>query len=100
EDPMILIALLIQAQQLPPSPVKRIEIQPATRNITAGDSVQLSLRALDGNGAPVPGAVLSVKMRGGGGEGTVRPENLMLVASSVGKFPLDLIATVPGSAPF
>ena len=39
---MIFIALLIQAQQLPPSPVKRIEIQPATRNITAGDSVRLA----------------------------------------------------------
>ena len=94
------IALVLQAQQLPPSPVKRIEIQPSTRNITAGDSVQLSLKALDGKGAPVPGAVLSVRMRGGGGEGTVRPDNLMLVAGSVGKFPLDLIATVPGSAPF
>ncbi len=97
---MFLIALILQAQQLPPSPVKRIEIQPSSRNITAGDSVQLSLKALDGNGAPVPGAVFSVKMLGGDGEGTVRPENLMLVASSVGKFPLALIATVPGSAPF
>lgn len=94
------IALVVQAQQLPPSPVKRIEIQPSSRNITAGDSVQLALKALDANGAPVPGAVFSVKMRGGSGEGTVRPGNLMLVASSVGKFPLYLIATVPGSAPF
>jgi hypothetical protein len=89
-----------QQAQLPASPVKRIEIQPTTRTVTAGDSVQLSLRALDANGAPVPGAVLSVQMRGGQGEGTVRPESFWLVASSVGKFPLNLIAVAPGTQPF
>ena len=34
------------------------------------------------------------------GEGTVRPENGMLVASSVGKFPLEVSAVVPGTEPF
>ena len=103
----ILSVLAVAAQQpaapqapLPPSPVRRIELVPSTRTITAGDSLQLSARAFDASGAPVPGAVLSIRMRGGDGEGTVRPENLMLVASSVGKFPLALIATVPGTAPF
>jgi hypothetical protein len=103
----VLPALAVTLQQpaqpqtpLPPSPVKRIELQPSTRTITAGDSVRLSLRALDENGAPVPGAVLSVQMRGGDGEGTVRPGTFWLVASSVGKFPLALIAVVPGTRPF
>ncbi|MFL5496351.1 MAG: Ig-like domain-containing protein, partial [Gemmatimonadales bacterium] len=54
----------------------------------------------DANGAAVPGAVLYVKMLGGEGEGTVRPESLWLIASSVGKFPLALSAVVPGSLPF
>jgi hypothetical protein len=84
----------------PPSPVKRIEVQPAGRSITAGDSVRLTLRALDGSGRPVPNAVLAVKMLGGQGEGAMRDTTMWLVASSVGKFPLALIALVPGSEPF
>jgi hypothetical protein len=99
----VLPALAITLQEptvLPESPVKRIEVQPATRTIIAGDSVRLVLRALDANGTPVPGAVLYVKMLGGQGEGTVRPESSWLVASSVGKFPLSLSALVPGSRPF
>ena len=95
------VALAVQEPAvLPPSPIKRIEVQPAMRTITAGDSVKLVLRALDANGAPVPGAVLYVKMLGGGGEGSVRPESFWLVASSVGKFPLSVSALVPGSRPF
>jgi hypothetical protein len=89
-----------QGQQLPPSPVRRIEVQPTTRTVTAGDSLQLRLRALDASGAPVSGAVLSIVMRGGDGEGTVRPESFWLIASSVGKFPLTVTAVVPGTRPF
>jgi hypothetical protein len=85
---------------LPESPVKRIEVQPATRTITAGDSVKLVLRALDASGAPVAGAVLYAKLLGGRGEGTLRPDGWWLVASSVGKFRLGLSALVPGSRPF
>ncbi len=105
---LALTALLLQQQptpavtppQLPPSPVTRIELSPATRTITAGDSVRLTLRALDANGTVVPNAVVQVSLRGGGGEGTVRPETLWLIASSVGKFPLALTAAVPGSRLF
>jgi hypothetical protein len=104
---LALTALLLQQPapavtppQLPPSPVTRIELSPATRTITAGDSVRLTLRALDANGTVVPNAVVQVTLRGGGGEGTVRPETLWLIASSVGKFPLALTAAVPGSRLF
>ena len=102
-------ALLLAFQQptatassagLPPSPVKRIEVQPAGRTITAGDSVRLTLRALDESGRPVSNAVLAVKMLGGQGEGAMRDTTMWLVASSVGKFPLALIALVPGTEPF
>ena len=56
---MFLLALvsalaLQQTAQVPASPVTRIEVQPAGRTITAGDSVRLVLRALDANGAAVP----------------------------------------------
>jgi hypothetical protein len=100
----IVAALLVAAQQqspqLLPSPVRRLEIEPATRNVVAGDSVQLKIRAIGDGGAPIPNAVLSVSLLGGGGEGAVRPENLMLIASSVGKFPLAISAVVPGTRPF
>ncbi len=99
----VLPALALAVQQpttMPPSPVKRIEVRPSTRTITAGDSVQLTVRALGADGKPIPNAVLWVQLLGGGGQGTVRPESFWLVASSVGKFPLGLSAVVPGSRPF
>jgi hypothetical protein len=101
--PALVVSVQQQSQQptgLPDSPVSRIEVLPAGRTIVAGDSVQLVMRALDRNGAVIPEAVLYLKMLGGQGEGTVRPENGMLVASSVGKFPLEVSAVVPGSRPF
>ena len=101
--PALAVSVQQQSQQptgLPDSPVSRIEVLPAGRTIVAGDSVQLVMRALDRNGAVIPEAVLYLKMLGGQGEGTVRPENGMLVASSVGKFPLEVSAVVPGSRPF
>ena len=99
--PALLLALQQPAPgQLAPSPVRRIEVQPAARAIPAGDSIRLTVRALDANGAPVPGAVLNVRLRGGSGEGGLDPQTGWLVASSVGKFPLALSATVPGSRPF
>ena len=100
--PALLVALQQPAQegQLAPTPVARIEVQPASRAIPAGDSVRLIIRALDAAGAPVPGAVLNVQLRGGEGEGTLDSETGWLVASSVGKFPLAVSATVPGSRPF
>ena len=108
--PLVVLPALLLAFQQPgapaapagqrASPVTRIEVQPARRTITAGDSVRLSLRALDASGRPVPNAVLAVKMLGGDGEGAMRDTTMWLVASSVGKFPLALIALVPGSQPF
>ena len=53
------VSLVLQGpSQMPASPVKRIEVQPASRTITAGDSVRLTVRALDAEGAPLPNAVL------------------------------------------
>jgi hypothetical protein len=99
----VLAALALALQQpttMPASPVARIEVQPATRTITAGDSMQLSVRAIGADGKAVPDAVVWVQLMGGSGEGTIRPENFRLVASSVGKFPVRLSAVVPGTRPF
>ncbi len=83
---------------MPPSPVKRIEVRPSERKITAGDSIRLDVLALDAEGKPLPDAVLWVRLLGGNGEGMLRPETGYLVASNVGKFPLALSAVVPGIA--
>jgi hypothetical protein len=98
--PALAVALLQEPGGMPASPVARIEVQPAKRTIVAGDSVRLTVRALDKAGKQIPNAVLWVKLLGGGGQGTVRPESFWLVASSVGRFPLGLSAVVPGSRPF
>lgn len=101
----ILIPLLALAPQqgtpttIPASPVSRIEISPRTRNITAGDSVQYTARALDAAGKPVPGATVRYNAKGGTGEGHIDSTG-KVVASSVGKMPLTVVAIVPGYRPF
>jgi hypothetical protein len=105
-----LTALILAVQQqpaqqapLPESPVKRIEFQAPAREVVAGDSMRIQLRALDASGQEVKNAVVSVNLRGGSGEGGIKtsdPAGPWLIASSVGKFPLQLSAIVPGSKPF
>jgi hypothetical protein len=102
------LALAVQQPPLAPqqpalqeSPVRRVEVEPATRTVVAGDSVQIRVRALDANGQPVPNAQVSVSLAAGEGEqGTLRPDTGWLIASSVGKFPLIVAVTVPGARPF
>jgi hypothetical protein len=107
----VLSVLALAAQQLPSpaqptppplteSPVQRLDVLPVNRTVVAGDSVQVRVRAMGADGQPIPDAVIAVNMRGGQGEGIVRPETGWLIASSVGKFPLVITATVPGSRPF
>jgi hypothetical protein len=87
------------------SPVRRIEFQAPTRDVVAGDSVRLNVRALDASGQPIADAIVSVGLRGGQGEGAIRrdpnaPNSPWLIASSIGKFPLQLSAVTPGTKPF
>jgi hypothetical protein len=84
--------------ELPESPVARIEVSPATNTVTAGDSVRLQARALDAAGRPVERAQVRFVPRGDQGEGSIDSTG-MLVASSVGKMPLNVIALVPGTRP-
>jgi len=84
--PVLLLAVQQQSPSqapsaMPASPVKRIEVLPATRTVTAGDSIRIELRALDANGKPVPCAVLYAKLLGGDGEGGLDPASGWLVAS-------------------
>lgn len=98
---LILASLQVVSQQatgLPDSPVERIEVSPRPREITAGDSVRLTVRALDAQGKPVPNATIRYALRSGWGEATIDSTGL-LVASSVGKPIVTIAAVVPGRAP-
>ncbi|NUS99219.1 MAG: hypothetical protein HOQ11_17590, partial [Gemmatimonadaceae bacterium] len=98
---LLLASLQVVPQQgttLPPSPVDRIEVSPRPREITAGDSVRLTVRALDAQGKPVPNATIRYALRSGWGEAAIDSTGL-LVASSVGKPIVTITAMVPGSAP-
>jgi len=55
---LLLLALLQQpaAPTLPPSPVVKVEITPAGGELQIGQTLQLSARALDAGGQPVPNA--------------------------------------------
>jgi hypothetical protein len=83
---------------LPPSPVARIELTNRVQKLTAGDSVDLQARALDANGQPVPSARIFFSSRSDFGEGRVDSTG-RVVASSVGKLPINVVAIVPGTKP-
>ena len=59
----VLMLVLQQQASLPTSPIKRIEVLPATRTIVAGDSVHLELRALDAEQYAEPGAAARINRR-------------------------------------
>src|SRR5688572_4590761 len=101
--PLALLAVAHQqppapAQTLPPSPVARIVISPATRTIQAGDSVRFTAQALDATGARIETARVTFQPTAGDGEGSIDSTG-MLVASSVGKMPINVVAIVPGTRP-
>src|SRR5512143_51063 len=53
----LLLTLLQQpVAPAPPSPIARVEITPAAGELQIGQSLRLTVRALDANGAPVPNA--------------------------------------------
>jgi hypothetical protein len=88
-----------QAPALAASPVARIEITPRTRSIVVGDSMKFDARPLDASGQPVADARVFFQLTGGDGEGSMDSTG-KVVASSVGKMPVRVIALVPGTKPF
>ena len=90
----------VQAQPatLAPSPVARIIVTPATRTVTAGDSIQLVAQAVDADGKPVPGAIIRFHALGGEGQAGIDSTG-KIIASSVGKVPMNVVALVAGARP-
>ncbi len=100
---LAMLALLQQPapaapQSLPASPVTRIVVQPAARTVTAGDSLQLSAQALDASGQRIGNAVIRFQPTGGEGQAGIDSTG-KIIASSVGKIPINVVALVPGTRP-
>jgi hypothetical protein len=99
--PFALLAAF-QAQQppqnVPESPVARIVISPTTREVTAGDTVRFSAEARDASGRRIDNAVIRFVAVAGEGEGSIDSAGT-LIASSVGKMPIHVVALVPGTRP-
>lgn len=83
---------------LPPSPVARIVVTPASPSVVAQDSLRLSARALDAAGNPVPNAIIRFMGSGARFEGVVTGDGLVTSAAT-GRLPVTVIASVPGTAP-
>src|SRR5689334_23466506 len=100
--PIALLASL-QAQQpapqnVPESPIARIVVTPATREVTAGDTVRFSAEARDASGRKIDNAIIRFVATAGEGEGAIDSSGT-LIASSVGKMPINVIGLVPGTRP-
>ncbi|MEZ4411935.1 MAG: Ig-like domain-containing protein [Gemmatimonadales bacterium] len=103
---VLLLATLQQGapQQAAPaalasSPIARLEVSPGTSlQMPAGDSLQLSVKALDADGQPVPD--VSIRYFGAGGrfEGTVDSTG-MIRSGSTGTLAVSIVARVTGTKP-
>src|SRR5215210_7835201 len=99
--PFALVASF-QAQQpappIPESPIARIVVTPAIFEVVAGDTVKFAAEALDAGGRKIDNAIIRFVARGGQGEGSIDSAGT-LIASSVGKMPVNVVALVPGTRP-
>ena len=86
-----------QPQQLPPSPVARVEVTPPSSEIRIGESVRLQARAVDSAGRPVPGA--TIRWFSGGGEGSVDSMSGVVRGGYQGYVRVTAAATVQGRRP-
>ena len=86
------------AQQLPQSPIDRIEVTPANPQVVAQDSLQLTARALDARGNVVRDARIRFVPAGGRFEGFVE-EGGLVRSGATGTLPVTVVALVDGTQP-
>ncbi len=89
--------LAVQAQAAPT--IARLVITPASRTITAGDTMRLRTEARDAQGNVLSGVTVRYRL-GGSARFEGRVDSLGLVtASSTAILPVTVTATMPGAAP-
>jgi hypothetical protein len=94
--PVLLLALVQQPQAQAPSPIAKVEISPATATVQVGQKLQLSARAVDAAGQPVPG--VEVRWFDGGGQGDIDSTG-MLTAGYRGTVLVTAIASTKDTKP-
>ena len=100
---LALLAVFQQPPQssstLPASPIARLVVEPASRIITAGDTLRLHARPLDAAGAVVRGAIVRFQPAPSARfEGTVDSAGFVR-SGSTGTIPITVTAIVPGTRP-
>ncbi len=90
-----LFVAVLQASQQTPSPIAKVEVTPAAPEIAVGQSIQLSARALDAGGKPVPNVRLAWFANG---EGDVDSTGLV-TGGYQGYIQVTAVAAVTGSQP-
>ncbi len=96
---MIHLALLLAVQQPQPSqPIERLVVTPTVRTVAAGDSVRLRAQAFDASGREMPNVRYRYVQAGAGFEGALDSTGLF-TAGAPGKFPISVVAILPGMRP-
>ena len=97
---VLLVAAGPLAGQAQTSPkISRLVITPASRTVTAGDTVRLRTEARDAQGNVIPGVTFRYRL-GGAARFEGRVDSLgLLTASSTAVLPVTVTATMPGAAP-
>jgi hypothetical protein len=91
------VSALAAQGQASAAPAPRLDISPARRELAVGDSVQLSARALDASGKPIPDATIIFKPEG---LAAASVDSTGLVrAGGVGDILILVTALVPGGKP-
>src|SRR6476659_6563518 len=99
----VLLALLaLQQPQGTPAPapeIARIVVSPASRSMTAGDTLRLTAEARDAQGNVIPGVTFRYRL-GNSARFEGRVDSLGLVtAGSTATLPVTVTATLPGARP-
>jgi hypothetical protein len=81
------------------SPIARVVVTPAVREVAAGDSLRLRAEAFDSTGRPMPNVTFRFLDAGGYFEARVDSTGLVS-GGAVGVKPVSVVASVPGSRPF
>ncbi len=96
---MILLFALTLQQQPAQTEIARIVVTPASRTMTAGDTLRLQAEARDARGALIPGVTFRYRL-GSGARFEGRVDSLGLVtAGSTSTLPVTVTATLPGARP-
>jgi hypothetical protein len=86
------------AAQAAEQAIERLRITPAVRTVVVGDSLRLSVQALDARGNVVPGVTIRFTAQGGRFQGSVDSSGFVR-GGAPGTVPIAIVATTPNGRP-